>query len=333
MAAAVSALAARSPAALFASVDADAAPDLAAELALEAVPSFFFFRARAAVPGGALQGADAAALTARVEALLAAPIAAPVAAAAAGGAVPALAALAARVDALISSRPVMLAMKGTPAAPKCKFSRMAVETLTAAGADFGTFDILTSPGLRQALKDKYDWPTYPMAFIAGQFIGGVDVLTEMAADGSLKKALEQVQPAGAPAMSASVPQLSRAAALAATAAAAATFTGLTPELETRLRALVSRSPVMLFMKGHPSAPQCGFSDKVVQLLRAQGLGAFDSFDILSDIQVREGLKVMSAWPTFPQLYVKGELIGGLDVLREMVAEGGGASLAQQLGVA
>ena len=82
---------------------------------------------------------------------------------------------------------------------------------------------------------------------------------------------------------------------------------------------------MLFMKGNPAAPRCGFSNKTVALLNEQGV-KFESFDILSDNMVREGLKKYSNWPTYPQLYVKGELIGGLDIMKEMVESGDFADL-------
>lgn len=83
-----------------------------------------------------------------------------------------------------------------------------------------------------------------------------------------------------------------------------------------LRALVHSAPVLLFMKGTPQDPKCGFSKKTVKLLRDHQI-AFSSFDILSDDQVRQGLKKFSNWPTYPQLYVKGKLVGGLDILNEM----------------
>lgn len=99
--------------------------------------------------------------------------------------------------------------------------------------------------------------------------------------------------------------------------------------EERLRALVQRSPIMLFMKGSPDAPQCGFSAKVVAALRAVG-AEFDSFDILGDAGVRQGLKAYSNWPTFPQLYVAGELLGGCDIVLELAASG---ELAAELAAA
>lgn len=84
------------------------------------------------------------------------------------------------------------------------------------------------------------------------------------------------------------------------------------------------------MQGTASQPACGFSDRTVALLKAQGI-AFTTHDILSDPQAREGLKVLNAWPTFPQLVVHGKLVGGLDILNEM-AEDGGEPLAAQLGL-
>ena len=71
------------------------------------------------------------------------------------------------------------------------------------------------------------------------------------------------------------------------------------------------------MKGTPDQPKCGFSTEIVGLLNKQGVH-FSSFNILSDNSVRQGLKEYSNWPTFPQLYIKGELIGGLDIVKEMI---------------
>jgi len=92
------------------------------------------------------------------------------------------------------------------------------------------------------------------------------------------------------------------------------------ETERRCRELMSRSRVMLFMKGQPDMPRCGFSQKTIALLRDQNV-EFDYYDILSDEPVRQTLKVLNDWPTFPQIMVQGELIGGLDILTEMVASG------------
>ncbi|KAK5117662.1 hypothetical protein LTR62_005085 [Meristemomyces frigidus] len=87
------------------------------------------------------------------------------------------------------------------------------------------------------------------------------------------------------------------------------------ELNARLSELVKAAPVMLFMKGTPSAPQCGFSRQCVSILREHGV-RYGFFNILADDEVRQGLKEFSEWPTFPQVYMDGELIGGLDILKE-----------------
>lgn len=92
-------------------------------------------------------------------------------------------------------------------------------------------------------------------------------------------------------------------------------------LDERLDALVRKERVMLFMKGSPDAPKCGFSQKAVQALRASGCQTFGYFDILEDQDVRQGLKEKSKWPTYPQLYVNGELLGGCDIILEMHEDG------------
>jgi Grx4 family monothiol glutaredoxin len=85
------------------------------------------------------------------------------------------------------------------------------------------------------------------------------------------------------------------------------------ELHARLTELVKAAPVMLFMKGTPSAPQCGFSRQTVSILREKGV-RYGFFNILADDEVRQGLKEFADWPTFPQLWVDGELVGGLDIV-------------------
>jgi Grx4 family monothiol glutaredoxin len=85
------------------------------------------------------------------------------------------------------------------------------------------------------------------------------------------------------------------------------------ELFKRLGELVKAAPVMLFMKGTPSAPQCGFSRQTVSILREKGI-RYGFFNILADDDVRQGLKEFADWPTFPQLWVGGELVGGLDIV-------------------
>lgn len=85
------------------------------------------------------------------------------------------------------------------------------------------------------------------------------------------------------------------------------------ELHQRLSELVKAAPVMLFMKGTPSSPQCGFSRQTVAILREKGI-RYGFFNILADDEVRQGLKEFADWPTFPQLWADGELVGGLDIV-------------------
>ena len=92
------------------------------------------------------------------------------------------------------------------------------------------------------------------------------------------------------------------------------------DVKQRIEQELASHPVLLFMKGSPDFPQCGFSAQAVAVLRACGTD-FDSLNILEEPELREALKVYSSWPTFPQLYVKGELIGGSDILVEMYQAG------------
>jgi monothiol glutaredoxin len=88
----------------------------------------------------------------------------------------------------------------------------------------------------------------------------------------------------------------------------------------RIEDLVATSPVFVFMKGNKLMPQCGFSNNVVQILHSLGV-AFETFDVLSDGEIRQGIKEYSEWPTIPQVYVNGEFIGGSDILIEMYNSG------------
>lgn len=90
--------------------------------------------------------------------------------------------------------------------------------------------------------------------------------------------------------------------------------------QERIKQTVESNDIVLFMKGSPQFPQCGFSGRAVQILQACG-AQFASVDVLSDPEVREGIKQYSNWPTIPQLYVKGEFIGGSDILMEMYQSG------------
>ena len=88
----------------------------------------------------------------------------------------------------------------------------------------------------------------------------------------------------------------------------------------RIDDLVATSPVFVFMKGNKLMPQCGFSNNVVQILNSLGV-PFETFDVLSDMEIRQGIKDYSEWPTIPQVYVNGEFMGGSDILIELYNSG------------
>jgi len=99
----------------------------------------------------------------------------------------------------------------------------------------------------------------------------------------------------------------------------------------RIRHDITDNPVVLFMKGSPVFPQCGFSAAVVQLLSHLGV-KFKGIDVLADPEIRQGIKEFSNWPTIPQLYVKGEFVGGCDIIREMFETGELQQLFEEKGV-
>jgi Grx4 family monothiol glutaredoxin len=204
-----------------------------------------------------------------------------------------------RLKSLIGSNQVMLFMKGSPDAPRCGFSRQIVEILRKHEIIFGHFDILLDEEVRAQLKVFSDWPTYPQLYVKSVLVGGLDIVKEMEASGApLKEQLEIEEE--------SVFKIK--------------------SLDARLRALTNQAPIVLFMKGSPTTPRCGFSRQICELLNNESI-SYAYFDILGDNEVREGLKKFSDWPTYPQLYVKGTLVGGLDIVKEMKAAG---PLAEQL---
>ena len=198
-----------------------------------------------------------------------------------------------RLRRMLRTSPSLLFMKGTPEAPRCGFSRKIVDILKNNNVPFASFDILTDEDVRQGLKTLSDWPTYPQYYVNAELVGGLDILTELQAQGNLKELLgldkiDLIEP---------------------------------PEsLETRLKALTTQAPVMIFIKGSPSSPQCGFSKTLVNILDNENI-SYSYFDILTDEEIRQGLKTYADWPTYPQVYANGNLIGGLDIIKEMLEQG------------
>lgn len=296
----ISALSIKYPSIAFYAIEAEACPDISAQYAVTVVPTFYSCIGAKVLEK--VEGASPAAINTLVKNLDSAPAtAASVGSSEEKSQTDSKAALHARLERLIRTAPVMLFMKGTASQPKCGFSRQMVEILDSNKIPFASFDILTDEVVRSELKVYSDWPTYPQLYVNGSLVGGLDIVKEMSSSGDLKEQL-------------GVKDVLLPAAL--------------PSLEDRLKALINRSKVMLFMKGNPSVPRCGFSRTIVEILNKDSI-PFDSFDILTDEEVRSGLKQLSDWPTYPQLYVNGSLVGGLDIVKEMAEQG---DLKQQLGL-
>jgi len=93
------------------------------------------------------------------------------------------------------------------------------------------------------------------------------------------------------------------------------------DVQQRIRQQVESHPVVLFMKGTPQLPQCGFSASVVEVLKACAVKELHTVNVLEDADIRQGIKDFANWPTIPQLYVKGQFVGGADIVREMYESG------------
>ncbi|XP_047455432.1 glutaredoxin 3 [Mugil cephalus] len=275
----------------FVKLEAESVPEVSEKYEIASVPTFLFFKAGEKVDR--LDGAHAPELTNKVQRLA-------VAGGPGGGGAAAAAAAAAngtgtgtgggsdlnqRLKKLINAAPCMLFMKGAPQEPRCGFSRQIVALLKEHNIQFSSFDILSDEEVRQGLKTYSNWPTYPQLYANGELVGGLDIVKELAESGELENTCPKAV-----------------------------------TLEHRLKAVINRAPVVLFMKGNKEAAKCGFSRQILEIMNGAGVD-YDTFDILQDEEVRQGLKTYSNWPTYPQLYVKGELIGGLDIVKELKESG------------
>ncbi len=101
------------------------------------------------------------------------------------------------------------------------------------------------------------------------------------------------------------------------------------DVQERIRQQVTQHPVVLYMKGTPQFPQCGFSGVAAQILGACGVNDYLAVNVLADAEIREGIKAYANWPTIPQLYVNGEFVGGADIMREMYQSGELQALLQK----
>lgn len=271
----------------FSTVEAEELPEISKQYSIAAVPTFILIKGKNEVDR--LDGANVPELTKKVK-HHADPNASPVMLPTSSQ--PPKEDLNTKLKGLINAAPCVLFVKGSRQEPRCGFSRTLMGLLDERKIDYSTFDILGDEEVRQGLKKYSDWPTYPQVYVNGELIGGLDIIKELDASGELEQSLPKKQ-----------------------------------DLDDRLKALITRSPVMLFMKGSPGEPKCGFSRTITTLLTDAGI-KYDTFDILQDQEVRQGLKTYSNWPTFPQLYVSGELVGGLDIVKELQESGELASMLE-----
>ncbi|NXC69002.1 GLRX3 protein, partial [Anhinga anhinga] len=261
----------------FVKLEAEAVPEVSEKYGISSVPTFLFFKNSQKVDR--LDGAHAPELTKKVQRHESSS------SVSAGSNDSAKEDLNVRLKKLINAAPCMLFMKGSPKEPRCGFSKQMVEILNKHGISFSSFDIFSDEEVRQGLKTYSNWPTYPQLYVAGELIGGLDIVKELEASGELDTVCPKPQ-----------------------------------KLEDRLKNLINKAPVMLFMKGSKQMAKCGFSKQILEILSSTGID-YETFDILEDEEVRQGLKTYSNWPTYPQLYVKGELVGGLDIVKELKESG------------
>ncbi|KAM6106188.1 glutaredoxin-3 [Pterocles gutturalis] len=261
----------------FVKLEAEAVPEVSEKYGISSVPTFLFFKNSQKVDR--LDGAHAPELTKKVQRHSSSS------SVSAGSNDSAKEDLNVRLKKLINAAPCMLFMKGSPKEPRCGFSKQMVEILNKHGISFSSFDIFSDEEVRQGLKTYSNWPTYPQLYVAGELIGGLDIVKELEASGELDTICPKAQ-----------------------------------KLEDRLKSLINKAPVMLFMKGSKQMAKCGFSKQIIEIINNTGVD-YETFDILEDEEVRQGLKTYSNWPTYPQLYVKGELVGGLDIVKELKESG------------
>jgi len=205
----------------FFKIDAEKFSDVTEKYGVSAVPTFVFLKN--GKPVDKVDGANVAELAAKIQ------INSTAASKETRNDSPVKEDLNTRLNNLVKRMPVMLFMKGTPAEPKCGFSKKIVDILNTNNINFGSFDILSDEEVRNGLKTLFNWPTYPQLYVEGKLIGGLDIVKEMDAEGELIPA---------------IPESSRK-----------------EDLNSMLKRLINTAPVMLFMKGSPEEPKCGFSKK------------------------------------------------------------------------
>lgn len=190
-----------------------------------------------------------------------------------------------KIQRLLQSSPIILFMKGTPTDPQCGFSRQACHLLDEHRIAFDHFDVLSDSSLREQLKKHSNWNTYPQLYVNGELIGGLDIMKQMIENEEFH------------------------------------FENKKTDMKKYLDSLIHQAPLMLFVVGTPEAPQCRFTKELFNLLKRKNIHNYQYFDIMNDEEVQEKLKEHSSWQTYPQIYVNGQLVGGLDILKQLDEQG------------
>jgi len=197
--------------------------------------------------------------------------------------------LRARIVHLTEDAPVMVFIKGTPQAPRCKFSKSLIRLLMDNNiTKFGYVDVLEDPDLRDGLKSVSQWETYPQVFVQGEFVGGLDIVTEQVQDGDFVTKVPKE----------------------------CFGSGLYP----RLKKMLTKDKFTLALDGTPAAPRDIAGEQAVELLRKAKID-FGYVDISAEDAIRGGLKNYDRFTSYPQFYVDGELLGGIEKLNELASAG------------
>ncbi|XP_052654910.1 glutaredoxin-3 isoform X2 [Harpia harpyja] len=213
----------------FVKLEAEAVPEVSEKYGISSVPTFLFFKNSQKVDR--LDGAHAPELTKKVQRHASSS------SVSAGSNDSVKEDLNVRLKKLVNAAPCMLFMKGSPKEPRCGFSKQMVEILNKHGISFSSFDIFSDEEVRQGLKTYSNWPTYPQLYVAGELIGGLDIVKELEASGELDTVCPKAQ-----------------------------------KLEDRLKILINKAPVMLFMKGSKQMAKCGFSKQIIEIINSTGCG-------------------------------------------------------------
>lgn len=201
------------------------------------------------------------------------------------------------VKRLVESANVIAIIEGTVTEPRTLKTEEMLRVLNENGIRFGSFNIDdASDGIKQHLKERFGCSEFPFLIICQKAVGNLKEVQEI----SKKKELQGLVPGD----------------------------DLIKNIEEKLKELINTSPVMIFMKGVPDAPQCGFSSKMIAMLNKYNVN-YGYFNILQDKVVRERLKDYSNWKTYPQLYVEGKLVGGIDIVNELDSAGEFSDLVEK----